>query len=932
MHDYILTHDYDIFAICETWFTAATSQTAINALLPPGYAIHHVDRLDGERGGGVALVYKQHMPITMRLNTRLVEFEYMQCAITLNKRTIDIFVVYRPPPSPRNGLSVAGFLEEWTDFLSHHTLAKTEFVLLGDINFHLEISKLTNTRNFKQTLEGHDLQQHIETPTHYCGHILDILISRNDSSLISDVLVIDIGLCNDDGNLPKDHYAITLTIKEAMPMPTSSRTSYRKYKSINIANLRSDIQTSVLTNTSGTVNELTHRYITGLTSLRDQHAPLMSRSVSYRPNAPWHTEPLGDSKRHRRRLERIWRLKKDGASHKEYTDQCCIRTRKLEQAKTSYYSNKISESQGSQKLLFKITNGLLSDQQRATLPKSKSDDVLATEFSSFFHEKIANLVKHFTDVPISQQPTYIGTQFTTFRPTTSEEVKNLINTSVSKTCDLDPLPTWLIKECLNELLPLLTSLFNVSFAIGEFPQDLKNAIIIPHLKHGKVDVDDLKNYRPVSNLQFISKILEKLIMHRLDEHLNTQNLHDPMQSAYKSNFSTETALMRLNFDILRHMDVGQCTILAALDLSAAFDTINHSLLLSRLQYTYGLDLTVLQWFRSYLTKRTQRVCINGSLSNPRDIVTGVPQGSVLGARLFTMYTLPISAIIINHNMSYNCYADDTQIYLHCENNTAAICEAIGKLEHCIRDVCSWMDINSLKINRDKTEFIIFNNKHNYTGEMCLTIGDDTVTSAEEVKILGITLDYKLTLDKQTTNTCRAVHIQTRKINSIRKYLTNDATKTIVQALATVRLDYCNGLYIGLSLKTINRLQRTQNTAARVVSRTSRFSHITPILQNLHWLPINRRSQFKILVLTYKSLHRNAPSYLCDILNWYKPNRHLRSAGSTSLVPNRHRTIRIGKRLFDTSAATLWNALPIDIKTAKPISTFKRLIKTFLYPT
>lgn len=243
-----------------------------------------------------------------------------------------------------------------------------------------------------------------------------------------------------------------------------------------------------------------------------------------------------------------------------------------------------------------------------------------------------------------------------------------------------------------------------------------------------------------------------------------------------------------------------------------------------------------------------------------------------------------------------------------------------------------MNQNSLKINEDKTEFIIFNNKHNYTDIKLLHIGSNTVNTTNTIKILGVTLDYNLTLEKHITNTCRSAHIQTRKINSIRKYLTDNATQTLIQALVTVRLDYCNSLYVGLSLSSIKRLQLTQNTAARVITRTSRYSHITETLMKLHWLPINKRCQFKLLVMVYKSLHRQSPQYIRDMLTWYQPSRHLRSALTTSLVPNRHRTVRIGKRLFDTSCAALWNSLPQDIKTATNIVTFKKLIKTFLYPT
>ena len=155
-------------------------------------------------------------------------------------------------------------------------------------------------------------------------------------------------------------------------------------------------------------------------------------------------------------------------------------------------------------------------------------------------------------------------------------------------------------------------------------------------------------------------------------------------------------------------------------------------------------------------------------------------------------------------------------------------------------------------------------------------------------------------------------------------------KTIVQSVVIVRLDYCNGLLVGLPQKSIKRLQLTHNTAARVISRTSRHSHITPTLTALHWLPITKRCQYKLLLITFKSLHKLSPSYLSGLINWYTPNRPLRSSSTTSLVPKKHRTIRIGRRILDTSSATLWNALPNYIKSVDNIRIFKKLLKTFLF--
>ena len=188
----------------------------------------------------------------------------------------------------------------------------------------------------------------------------------------------------------------------------------------------------------------------------------------------------------------------------------------------------------------------------------------------------------------------------------------------------------------------------------------------------------------------------------------------------------------------------------------------------------------------------------------------------------------------------------------------------------------------------------------------------------------------MTLEKQISTTCRTAYMQIRRINSIRQYLTESAAKTIIQMMVVSRLDYCNSLYNGLPMKSIKKLQLAQNCAARIIDRTPWRAHMTPVLRDLHWLPIVKRCQYKILVFTYNVLHQNAPQYICEMVSWYHPNRQLRSANTTSLVPHRHKSILHGRRLMDTGAAVLWNNLPNNIRCASSLLLFKRLLKTFLF--
>ena len=220
---------------------------------------------------------------------------------------------------------------------------------------------------------------------------------------------------------------------------------------------------------------------------------------------------------------------------------------------------------------------------------------------------------------------------------------------------------------------MITAIVNKSLTHGHFPSDLKHALIKPHLKKPGLDTNELNHYRPVSNVHFLSKIIEKIVVSRLEEHMYAQNLYDPLQSAYRAKHATETAIIKLNNDIIGGMDEGKCTILASLDLSAAFDTVDHDILLRRLQNVYGIDETALLWFKLYLKDRTHRVYIKETLSERHNLDCGVPQGSVLGARLYSMYAYPLCTIINEHNLHYHSYADDTQIYIYiCSVTTMRI--------------------------------------------------------------------------------------------------------------------------------------------------------------------------------------------------------------------------------------------------------------------
>jgi hypothetical protein len=296
-------------------------------------------------------------------------------------------------------------------------------------------------------------------------------------------------------------------------------------------------------------------------------------------------------------------------------------------------------------------------------------------------------------------------QFTQFHSLSSQQVEKLIRKSPDKSCELDPLPTWLVKLCLPELSALITSIVNSSLESASVSTSLKAALVRPLMKKPTLDQNILKNFRPVSNLPFVSKVIEKAVAEQLKNHLKANGMYDAVQSAYREYHSTETALLKVHNDILLALDQDQVVVLVMLDLSAAFDTIDHEILLTRLKERYGVTGQALAWIESYLEYRSWAVIIDGHRSQQKDLQYGVPQGSILGPLLFVLYIAPVSDIVCERAITNHGYADDSQLY--CAFHHIERQQSLQSLELCVMDIKSWMKRNWLKLNDDKTEVMVF---------------------------------------------------------------------------------------------------------------------------------------------------------------------------------------------------------------------------------
>ena len=333
----------------------------------------------------------------------------------------------------------------------------------------------------------------------------------------------------------------------------------------------------------------------------------------------------------------------------------------------------------------------------------------------------------------------------------------IVHPLASKSCELDPVPSRILLGCLDLLCPVIWKIVKLSLETSVMPTELKQAVIRPLLKKPSLDYQEFKNFRPISNLTFLSKVIEKVVALQLVDYIDNNGLCEVFQSAYRAHHSTETALLRVYNDIAMSIDNQKSVVLVLLDLSAAFDTVDHSLLLARLSTRFGICDQALDWFRSYLSDRTQYVRIQDVSSDVHALSYGVPQGSVLGPLLYSLYTSPLGDIARSHGLSYHFYADDTQLYLSFETSSPEdLSTCTSALEDCVNDINLWMLNNKLKLNRGKTEIIVFSSSYRtHPALKNLVIASDTVDCSTTAKNIGVIFNDSLSMLPHVTAVCKS---------------------------------------------------------------------------------------------------------------------------------------------------------------------------------
>ena len=626
-----------------------------------------------------------------------------------------------------------------------------------------------------------------------------------------------------------DHYLIYSAGKVGIPRSRPKVIFTRNYKKFDEFKFKNDLSDADWPDIDK-FNDVDQAWCTWnelFISIIDKHAPKRIIRTRNKP-APWidatAKKLMYERDMFKKRVARS-NSQADWMNYKTARNRTNYELRKI---KRQYYQTKLSESSGDSKRTWAVLNSLVGKPSKNT--EINEIKVSPNEIITSGEDIANHLNQHFSEIGVKLSS--VGTQNHNVRPEMflkqSEEtfkihdvdsdkvLKLLKNLKTTKACGLDNIPNRLLKVAAPFIYLHLASLFNLSIKVGIFPAELKKAKISPIFKSGERDISD--NYRSISVLTSIATVFERLIYDQLYAYLTHNNLIDSRQSGFRSLHSTMTALIDMNNDWCFNIDRGMLNGVVFLDLKKAFDTVDHLILVTKLEHL-GLEKIAVDWFRSYLTDRYQRCFVNGCLSDEIKITCGVPQGSVLGPLLFLIYINDLSSCF-DHGTA-RMYADDTNLSF----SACFPIELQRQMERDLRKLELWLIANKLTLNALKTEYMIIGTRQKISSlidDVALSIGGISLCKVRHVKCLGVTIDENLTWKKHVDNVIKKVSIGMGLLCRTRNFLTEKQLITIYHSIIEPHFDYCCIVWDSMSDTLANKMQKLQNRAVRIISRADQL--------------------------------------------------------------------------------------------------------------
>ena len=914
--------NFDIILLTETWLRDDDSISILSTLTDfVPYAVNRKNRL----GGGVAILVNksinQFVDRDKHKNcNNSSSFESIFLDINLpDLKRITVGSIYRPPDTP-----IPLYNQEIHRTISNLKPNNNDLIIGGDFNIDLLKSNThESTRENLETMLSLGLIPRITAPTR---------ITSNSATNIDNIFMnnlrynIKTGIIINDLSDHLPNFVITdLKIKHQNAPPQKARSFSGRQVEMFVNALR---RHDWLPFTSGFEIEAFDELNRILSNNIEKYFPLRNISRSSLPHNPWITTGIRISSKHKNILYAFClRLKKQNNTanmsyltmHEHYKKYKNILTTVTRRSKALYFQRLLFQHRNNIKKTWQTINQIIQRKNtNLSMPNYvvnnstviHGDKNIADAFNTSYANIGADLASAIgcSDRPFLSFLGHSPTNSFFLYPTDETEVIDVILSLRNSASGIDNIPSKLLKQVVHIIAKPLAHLCNLSFTLGVVPRCLKSAKITPVFKIGSCCPRTILNYRPVSVLPSLSKLLEKLVHSRLLHYLESNSSLYPRQFGFRPSHSTINALQELTIQLYNNVDASKFVVGVFLDLSKAFDTVDHVILLQKLSH-YGVRGVALEWFSSYLSNRVQCTKINNMVSDWLPVTCGVPQGSILGPLLFLIYVNDLHRA--SQELTTIMYADDTNVFFSHDNIDTAITTTNNLLVHLV----DWFKANKLSLNREKTKCMIFSpvSYGRFIGPIQpIIIDGHNLTRVSEIKFLGVILDEKLSwkphIDYVRTKVAKAVGI----LASTRYLLTEHAALTVYFSLIHSNLSYCCGVW-GTNYKSyLTSLISLQRRALKLVNPVN-----PPIV-----LDIKRLAIFQSSVTMHRIWHSLPPT---AIHHSFRRTRHVMH--NNFFLPRKH--IIACMRSLDYSGVKIWNCLPSRICCIQHPLHFKRALKKWL---
>lgn len=892
LYQMLSTSKVDVVMVSESWLNSDIPSQLVSI---PGFTLHRNDRKN-RIGGGVCMYIRENLSTKSVYSSSLSDVEFLGIEVKSGSDKCLLVTVYCPPHKFKEE-----YLKELEDTLTRLSPNYSNILIGGDFNVNY-LEKNSTTHLFQYFCDRMNLSVvNKRWPTCFKSTVNPSLIDMFLTSSMNRVIG------NDQVRLTSDfiHDLLFCSLKFNMSGTNSAKTlKYRSFRHFDLPHLQQNIGNFGLNNIYNAVGiDLKVSLLTTLTNeLYETYVPEITRVLKPQ-SCPWFTNQLKLLIQERERFFRRFKRMPSEYNRCQYIFARNRVTAMVRSSKRSYFLKRLNPKLNSKVLWNNLKDvGVVdNDRPRCTFSPTEMGSVLVPTSS---------------DAAAFDLSCPSATECFAFRCVNIPDVELAIRAVKSNAIGPDNISPKFVKLILPVLLPYLVHIFNYCIYSSQFPEMWKCAKIIPIPK--KSNPKNPAEFRPISLLPFLSKVFEKILAQQIQEDLDRRNKISKWQSGFRRRHSCESAVIKVTTDLRAALDLDEISVMVLLDFSKAFDSINHSLLLHKLKNNFQFSSSALELIFHYLSNRLQTVQTEQGSSSPYLVNTGVPQGSVLGPLLFSVFVNDLPDILVNCHV--HLYADDVIIYLSKRLGLTDDC--VARINEDLSHIQIWAALNKLYLNPLKSVGMVC-----ARSEVCLldvpplVVNGVTIPYVEHVKYLGFKLNRKLSCCDATSDTIRKIYCGLRSLRASSSFLHPKMKLHLVKSLILPFFSYNCIVYPCLDYECKRKINVAFNDCIRYIFNIPRYVSVSQHKRSLLGMSLDEYYDFKSILKLHNIIHKKCPEYLLEYLRFAQSPRGLR------LIFPRF-THTVGERSYFVSAIRLWNNLPHQLQRIESSAVFRG--RLFLY--